>query len=289
MKTSNKLLITFALALILIPLLGMVYVSKVNFTDGKGAAADQAINAKADADFNTPSIDMESKTITTPFESVNIADAKAMGVYIHYVEAAQYGVKVSKNLKDSIDFKVDANGQLQISFKNMSAGRDSYYVSILVYAPAVKQINVTNTKALSINAKTDSLNLNVNKSASISFDKDAQINKVNINAEDVENVNAWESKIANLYLKLKNSDFTSTRSSFETLSIASSGKSQIELKGGDEGKDISTIKNLVLNTVDVANVKLDRVKVSNCSGRLSDQTEVQMPAINLNQMYQAKK
>lgn len=289
MKKSNKILITFALALIIIPLMAMVYDAKVNYTDDKGYTAEESTRAKADADFNTPSIDMESKAIATPFESVNVADAKAMGIYIHYVKAAQYGVKVSKNLKDSIDFKVDANGQLQVSFKNLSAGRDNYYVSILVYAPAVKQINITNAKALSVNAKTDSLNLNVNKSAAISFDKDAVINKLNVNAEDVENVNAWESKIANLYLKLKNSDFTSTRSSFETLSIASSGKSHIELIGGDEGKDISSIKNLVLNTVDVANVKLDRVKVSNCSGSLSDQTEVQMPAINLNQMYKAKK
>lgn len=290
MKTSNKLLITFALALILIPLMGMIYVANVNFTDGKGSVADEATSAKEDANLNTPSKNMESKTIATPFESINIEDAKKFGVYIHYVKSAQHGIKVSKDLKDSIDFKVDVNGQLQIRFKNKTEDRNSYYISILVYAPTLKQLSVTNTKALFVNAKADSLNLNVNNSGTISFDKDAVIGKLNVNAENVDNVNAWESnKITNLYLNLKNSDFTSTRSSFENLSINSSVKSEIEIAGDNGEKNPSLIKNLVLNTLDVANVKFENVKVANCSGNLSDQTQVQMPAINLNQMYKAKK
>jgi hypothetical protein len=290
MKTSNKLLITFALALILIPLIGMVYDAKVNHTDGKGYAVEESNRAKEDANFDTPSKDMETKVIATPFQSVNIEDAKKVGIYIHYVKAAQYGVKVSQKLKDSIDFKVDANGQLQISFKDKTEDKNSYYISILVYAPTLKQVNINNTKALFVNAQTDSLNLNVNNSGTISFDKDAVIGKLNVNAENVDNVNAWESnRITSLYLNLKNSDFTSTRSSFENLSINSSVKSEIEIAGDNGGKIQSLIKNLVLNTLDVADVKLENVKVANCSGNLSDQTQVQMPAINLNQMYKAKK
>ncbi|WP_379087447.1 GIN domain-containing protein [Pedobacter sp. UC225_65] len=290
MKTSNKLLITFALALTLIPLIGMVYDAKVNYTDDKGYAIEESNRAKEDANFNTPSKNMESKVIAAPFQSVNIEDAKKIGINIHYVKAEQYGVKVSKGVKDSIDFKVDANGQLQISFKDKTEDKDSYYISILVYAPTLKQLNINNTKALFVNAQTDSLDLNVNNSGVISFDKDAVIGKLNINAENVDNVNAWESnKITNLYLNLKNSDFTSTRSTFENLSINSSVKSEIEIFGENGGKTPSLIKNLVLNTLDVANVKLENVKVANCSGNLSDQTQVQMPAINLNQMYKAKK
>lgn len=289
MKTSNKILIIFGLSLILIPLIGMIYDSQTNHTDDKGFAAEETKRANEDANFNTPSKNMESQSIGTPFTSINVEDAKNMGLYIHYIEAAQYGVKVSKSLKDSIAFKVDADGQLQINLKNGSAGNDRNYISILVYAPSVKQLNVKNANALFVNAKVDSLSLYVNKSANISFDKEAVIKHLNVNAEQVENVNAWESQIANLTVQLTNSNLTSTRSSYEQLTISTTGKAEIEIVGGSEGEKKNTIKQLTLQTKDVAEVKLINMIVSNCSGSLSDETQVQMPALNLNQLYKVKK
>ncbi len=289
MKKSNKILIIFGLALILIPLMIMVYDAKANHTDDKGYAAEETKRASEDAQFNTPSKDMESQAISTAFNAINVEDGKNMGLSIHYIKSDKYGVKVSQSLKDSINFKVDANGQLQIHFKNGSAGHDRYYVSILVYAPSMKQVNVKNVKALYVNAKVDSLNLNINQAASLSFDKDAVIKQVNLNANAVENVNAWESKIANFSVNLNNSNFTSTRSSYEQLAISTSGNSKIEIQGDDDQTKKSTIKELVLQTKDIAEVKLINIAVANCSGSLSDQTQVQMPALNLNQLYKVKK
>ena len=71
MKTSNKLLIAFASALILIPLLGMIYVSQVKYRDGKsGVESRPEITS-----FDSAAERMTSIAVNA-FQTINIADAK---------------------------------------------------------------------------------------------------------------------------------------------------------------------------------------------------------------------
>ena len=116
MKTSNKLLIAFGAALILIPLMGMIYQAQVNYKTGD-YSSENLDREKNDNHFSNPSENMSSKTML-PFTAVNIDDAKNRGIYIHFIKDDKFGVKVQNDLKDSIDFTVDANGQLQIKLKN---------------------------------------------------------------------------------------------------------------------------------------------------------------------------
>lgn len=279
MKTSNKLIIAFASALTLIPLLGMVYVAQVDYVDAKSASVDD----KTLAQLSTPSRNMASIAIAEPFESINIADAKGLSVNIQLIKDEKFGIKISEGIKDLIGTSVDANGQLQITIKRKSENRQ--YITILIYAPKFKQLNLAQASGLDLTAKMDSLSLNVKGTEDIRFTEDTHLTNLNLSAIDVAQVYVRDNQIKSIALDLKNTNFKSEDSSFDHLSITTSGKSEIRVIGDEEKADKYGIKNLVLHTLDQTFVKFEGINIANCSGSFSDQTTVQMPAVNLNQMY----
>ncbi|MGF1924025.1 MAG: GIN domain-containing protein [Bacteroidia bacterium] len=282
MKTSNKILIAFAAALILIPLMGMIYVSQVNYKTGSYTEEADRVETSY-KNFNIPTENMESKVIASAFESVNVEDAKRLGLYINFVEDESYGVKVPKSLKDSISFTVDAEGILQIAFE-MNGKKNNEYTTIIVYGKDLKKLNLSNANFLYIDVTADSLNLNIKKSGSITLNKDITLNSLKITTDEVKTVHINEVKVKSLQVELNGADFETEKSSYDNLSLNVSGKSAILLKGS-ENDGSYFIKNLVINTLNDADFKLENIKVEKCSGSFSDQTKVQMPALNLNQMY----
>jgi hypothetical protein len=286
MKTSNKLLIAFAAALILIPALGMVIVSATQYKTGS-YSQDIASNNASEKHFNTPTENMESKAISAAFSSINIEDGKRMGIYINLVNDENYGVKIPKELKDSISFNVDANGQLQIT---LNAKRDVHrrdYATIIVYGKNLKQVNISNAEFVYFDAIADSVQLNVKKSGNVSLNKDVNLNALHITTDEVKNLQINEISVKSLLLTLNGTNFQSEESSYDNLSINAAGKSEIEIKGSDyNNKDKKYfIKKLFINTLNEADFKIENITVDHCSGSFSDQTKVQMPAVNLNQMY----
>ncbi|MFA6277751.1 MAG: DUF2807 domain-containing protein [Pedobacter sp.] len=284
MKLSNKLLIGFALALILIPLMGMIYVSRVYYKEGNDRNLADMVR-KVD-NFSTPTENMESKAMATSFESINIEDAKRLGIYVNIIKDEKFGVKIPKELKDVINFNVDANGQLQIAFsKNKQAKNNNSYTTIWVYAPNIKQVIVSNANSVYLDAKLDSLILNVKKSGSISLQNDLELKSLTINTEEVKDLYLSNVDIKSLTVKLNGTDFKTQNNSYESLSIETHGKSNIEISSYEDKSKAYAVKNLTINTFDVADVKVENIKIDNCKGSFSDQTTVQMPAVNLNQMY----
>lgn len=279
MKTSNKLIIAFASALTLIPLLGMVYVAQVDYVDAKSASVDD----KTLAQLSTPSRNMASIAIAEPFETINIADAKGLSVNVQLIKDEKFGIKISEGIKDLIGTSVDANGQLQITIKRKSENRQ--YITILIYAPKFKQLNLAQASGLDLTAKMDSLSLNVKGTEDIRFTEDTHLTNLNLSAIDVAQVYVRDNQIKSMALDLKNTNFKSEDNSFDHLSITTSGKSEIRVIGDEEKVDKYGIKNLVLHTLDQTFVKFEGINITNCSGSFSDQTKVQMPAVNLNQMY----
>ena len=284
MKLSNKLLIAFAAALIVVPLIGMIYVSQVKYKTGT-YQEDQARSTASEKHFNMPTENMESRAISTAFESINIEEAKRLGLYINFVKDENYGVKVPKELKDSINFNVDATGQLQITFNmKQRITNDNYYTTIIVYGSEMKQINVSNAEFLYFDATADSIQLNVKKSGTVTLNKDVTLNAMKITTNEVKALEINEVAVKSLNVTLNGANFKSDESSYDNLSITASGKSEIEINGSDNGKNY-LIKNLFINTLNAVDFKLSNIKVDQCSGRFSDQTKVQMPAVNLNQMF----
>src|SRR5690606_5060029 len=114
------------------------------------------------------------------FESINVGDAKNLSIYINIIHDDKYGVKVPNELKDSLDFTVDASGTLQVTFKNKSRKANNEYKTIWVYAPEVKQVNVANAEFVYLNVKADSLALSIKNSRNVVLSKDITLNALQL-------------------------------------------------------------------------------------------------------------
>ncbi len=281
MKTSNKLLIAFASALIIIPLLGMIYVSRVNFKPGKFTdIAERKIE-----NLSTPTRNMSSIT-TLPYQSVNVEDAKGYTLKIRFIKDEKFGVKIPTEYKDAITATVDAGGQLQFVFKNRPSKEDGgYYTEIFLYAPNVKEVNVSNADGAFIVASLDSLSFKVNNTPSAGVGSGTHLIHLNFTATNVADVNFSNDDVKSLNLNLNNAIFKSVTNSYENLSVTTTGACIVEIRGDYDGVDKYSIKNLALNTTGKTEVKVENMTIANCTGSLSDETTVSMPAVNLNQMY----
>ena len=280
MKTSNKLLIAFGLALILIPLLGMVYISQVKFKDG-GSLEDRTQTTEH---FNSPSSNMTSKAIPTAFSSINIADAKNMYLSVHLIKDEQTGIKISNRFKDNVGYTIDEKGVLQLTIKDVK-GSKSNYIQLFIYSKDINQLSLNNVEYLDFHSKIDSLHLDVKKTGTVSMRNKNGMKKLTFNGEDVKSIEFGKDDVKWLSLDLKNSGFESEDNSYDELAIRTSGTSTVTIKGDEDQNQIPQINKLTIHTLDQADVKFENVKINTCTGSLSDQTKVQMPAINLKQLF----
>jgi len=282
MKKSNKIVIAFAAALILIPLLGMIYESQVNYKVGTYDERDSAARNYEDR-FNTPSEHMASTSLA-PFTSINIENGEEVDLYIKFIKDDKFGVKVNDEVKNAVSFKVDANGRLQISIKATAGKKENIYSKILIYGPAFTEFNAAKVGHIWLDATADSLAVNVKNSQSISLNQKLKLNVLRLTANQVKELGASDVNIKSLMLNLTHTNFNVQRSSFDHLAIQSSGQSDIEIEGSDRDKSYF-IRNLIVNKLGAGDFKLQNIKVDQCSGSFSDQTNIEMPAVNLNQMY----
>lgn len=278
MKTSNKLLIAFAAALIIIPILSSVYISKAYYIDGQSWSDLE----KQNDSFDGKSENMDAISLNR-FDAINIADGKETTFYIRLVKDSKFGIKVNKSDKDFVKFSVDKDGKLQIELTEKT--KERRYINLLIYTPAVNTLSANNVSTIELNAKGDSLSVYLKKFNQLRFERSTQFQKLSINAEDGNFFNIEKEITKSLTMKLTNTNFLSEWASYQDLNISSVGESTISVKGDDRGeKKEYSIQHLTLNTSDKATVNFEKIKIQKATGTLSDQTLVQMPAVNLKQM-----
>lgn len=281
MKTSNKLLIALAISLLIIPIIVVAVTVKMNYTDKNSALKAN----KNEEHFNTPSEGYLSERITKPFTSIEILDGKDLELDIVLKKDDNTGVKISEEFKNLISYTVDDNGTLLISFK-ATVEQTHRRAQIYIYGPNIAGFSASQGNSLSLwISNKDSLNLSATKIGSVWLNTDSKLNKLSMNADSVDYFRLDKTKITSLILNLKNTDFSTTSSSYKTLSINASGKSNIEIDGDEHKKDEYYIDDLSIKTEGKSNLTLTNIKVNKTSGSLSDSTYVVMPAISLKQMF----
>jgi hypothetical protein len=283
MKTSNKLLIAFASALVLIPVLGIAIISRVYYEKGDHSAS---ANTQMDT-FGTIPKNMSAIAVTDPFQSVSIDGGNQLYLAVRLVEDEKAGIKYADNIKGLISAKVDGNGRLQIVLKGSDKQRENY-ARIWIYGPHIKQLSVANGRGINLNAKLDSLQLDLNSTESAHFDPETNIGWLSVRTDKVREISFRETATKSVSLDLNGTNVKSEMSSFDNLSINVAGNAEIELNGGYDGVPEKSIKHLTLNTLGKAKVKVFNMQIDQCSGRFSDSTQVEMPAKNINQMYSTK-
>lgn len=282
MKTSNKLLIAFAAALILIPILSIAIVSGIYYEKENTANGGTEMDT-----FGPVPKDMPALAVNAPFESVNIEGADQFYLAVRLVQAEKTEVRYADNLKGLISTTVDNEGQLQIVLKKSDRQQDNY-TRIWIYGSEVKKLNIVNGKGLNLNAKMDSLQLSLINTGSGHFDPETNIGWLSVRTYKVGEISFRETATKSVSLDLNGTNVKSEMSSFDNLSINAAGNAEIELNGGYGEAAGKTVKHLTLNTLGKAKVRILNMQIDQCSGKFSDSTQVDMPAVNINQMYNSK-
>ena len=281
MKTSNKLLIAFAAALILVPILCIAFVSRVYYEKGEYTSNMN----------ETDSYGPEG-TITFPAngsaENITVLDKSGIHLIVAINRDGKVGLKVSNNLKGLVSVQTDANGQLQIAVKS---GKEEIgnLGKLTISAPLVRMLKISGSKGLSLQAEVDSLNLNLSNIGSVDFKHQGQLKFVKVSTMKVSDISFAETNFLSASLNLNSTNVRSDMGSFDNLIINSAGTSTIDLNGGDQAVPGKTINNLKINTLGKTDLKVLNMVINQCSGKFSDSTSVQMPAVNINQMYKVKK
>ncbi|RNL49675.1 hypothetical protein D7004_19895 [Pedobacter jejuensis] len=281
MKTSNKLLISLAISLILIPIIVIAVNVRINYMDKKAALKEN----KKEEHFNTPSYGYISEKINKSFNAVEILDGKGLALDIVLIQEDNTGLKISEEFKNLISYNVDDNGKLQISFKG-SVEQKFRRPQLYIYAPNIVGFAASRGNSLSLwVSKRDSLNLKASKIGSFWLNTDSKFNNLSLLADSVNNINLDKTSINSLNLNLINSNFKTSASSYKTLSIKALGNSNIEIDGDENNKDKYSINDLSIKTEGKSTITLTNIKTNKTSGSLSDSTYVLMPATSLKQMF----
>lgn len=283
MKTSNKLLIGFASTLVLIPVLGIAIISRVFYEDLDNFAIEIAENDT----FKSASKNMVTQAVSEPFQSVSITGVNDLYLTVRLVSDENSGIKFTKNFKGLISAKVDSKGYLQIVLEKSDKQQENY-ANIWIYSASVKRLRVKNGRGMNLDAKLDSLQLELSQLGSASFGANTKIGWLSVHTEDVNVISFNDAATRSVNLALNGTNLKSEKSSFENLSINAMGNSEIELNGGYDEKTSKVIGNLTLNTHGKGKVRISNMQVNQSSGKFSDSTQVEMPALTIKQMFNSK-
>lgn len=281
MKTSNKLLISLAVLLIVIPILVVGINIKVNYKE-KGPEdtylGTQNINNES---FEQKSKERVSISLQSPFNAVQIKDAKGFNVQLYVKEDNKYGLKIQEKFKNDLKYEVDANGVLQLSIKNFSEDNGVEKIVIVIYCPKINKASVANSYLLEFSAHSDSLLLDIDNGGSLFLSGDNTTNDEKGKITSVIN----PTKIGKLYLNLNKTKFSGFTNAFKDLYITANN-SEIEIGNMDENnKTPFSFDNLSIKTIDTSSVKLQNVNIKTFAADFSNATTLQIPTPLLKQLF----
>ncbi|GGI23009.1 hypothetical protein [Pedobacter mendelii] len=279
MKTSNKLLISLAISLILIPIIVIAVNVKTNYIQ-----ADKLTqNNKNLEDFNIASPNFVLHKLDKSFDKINIIASKKTILKVTIVENPNTGLKISDNEENNTGAFVDKNGVLQISNKNLKDNQ-TVFLSLVIFSPKINQLSIKDALQLEFHATAKQLNLNLKNLQSMFF-QNTKISQLNIIGDNLKNFFQDDNNIDKLYLNLNNSQFKASKVSYKILDIVLTGNSKISIEGDEVNKEKYKIDSLYINTKGKSDLKLENIKVNKSSGNLSDSTTVNMSAAVLKTMF----
>jgi hypothetical protein len=276
MKTSNKLLIALALLLIIVPILVIAISVKFNYLP-----EDKIIKNSESLDkFDAATPYFKLRKLDKTFEKVNVIASKSTILKITLVENPKSGMKISENESENLVAVVDANGVLQISSKALG-DKKMDFLSLVIFAPVIKQLSVTKALQLEINAKTKQLDLNANNLQSMLFHPNTKIGRLNVSGNHVLNFSQSNNYVDDLNLNLDNSEFRASGTSYKVLTIAIKGNSHIAIEGDKSNRNKYKIDSLSITTQGKSSVVLTDMLVNKARGNFSDSTAINASAKNL--------
>ncbi|WP_316737907.1 GIN domain-containing protein [Pedobacter aquatilis] len=279
MKTSNKLLIALAISLIIIPIIVIAVNVKMNYKNEKAFYK----NLKGNKELESP-LDGYTKKELPQFSAVNLNDGNDAYVNFVVIKSDKSGIKIPTDLMEIYDVNVDNNGILQFALKN--AGKKmKYSLTVYIYSNNVKAFDIAKAAGFTLDIKTDSVNINAKDVKRLNFQELTDINYLKIITNKVGDLRFDNAKNGIVNVELNNSNFSTLKSPFQSLTINSTGQSNIEISGDVREKARYEIDELSIKTTGKTELIVEDIQVHKSSGSLSDSTKVNASASIIKSMF----
>jgi hypothetical protein len=283
MKTSNKLLIGLALTLLIVPLTVMILIAKANRIDNKtyNKMLMEAENINSDLDR------LIKKYPVKAFHNVVISGSESSFLNIKIIASDKFLFKATTALASDIDYKIDNDGKLQISLKE----RNKYqYGTLLIFSPNLEGIIFNNVSIDDLSANQESLNVEIVKGINFRFGEGMKIKNLNLVKQTVyeqqdvatPNIMIEDAAIKNMKVDINTAYLTVNNTSLGNVDL-NLKNAKAEFKN-EENKNVAPIDTLILNSLGKNEVNFQRIKINKASGKLSDETSIQIPTVNLKQI-----
>lgn len=285
MKTSNKILICTAIALLIVPLTIMVLVAKTNRISTQ--QYNQIILGEEDLDKEGSRY--VKKYDTQPFDKISIKGTDFVSIKIKVFKSEKFAVKITKDLADEILSFKNNNNEVEINLPTTK-----YYGggTIIVFSPALSKIKINEVNLTQLFVKeSDSLTLELGKNASFSIGEGTQIKKFLINNDNLKQPNSYwvdnniyEAGIDQLDVKLHHSTLNIYNAAINTLKLDVDA-TNVKVSN-DQHKPYAPVERLLLKTTGECAVNFENIKIQRAQGEISNTTSIQIPMENLKQMLQ---
>jgi len=278
MKTSNKLIIALAAALIVVPIIVIAVNVRFNYRKMDYRDSYSGANQINTEDFNQKSIGRIAIGIAQPFTSVRVDDAKGISVQIYVKTSERFGIKIQDVYKDLINTTVNQKGELLISFADkMERGRNDKVI-LVVYCPAINAIEVKNSYITELAATADTLNVKITDAQSVFFTGNFTYNDDKRKKTEIES----PTKIGTLNLSLKDTEFAGYNAGIKNIKIEAA-KSTINL-GASDPHAVVDYNSLSILAKDNSTVNIEHTTAKTAHGDFSDDTQMKIPTSMLKQM-----
>ncbi|WP_069660738.1 GIN domain-containing protein [Arcticibacter eurypsychrophilus] len=278
MKTSDKLLISVGILFFIIPLMGMIIVSKVYFKTAK-TQDNVTYEFFNDKSFAKPSKGRTAIPINRPFHAIHIINGNKSCMELHLNQSNDYGVKIPKGSKEEISFKVKNNVLNIILRKGFRTPSYENRMLITVYSPKFDALSIKNTSDFNLIATSDSLNISLANCKSFTVQNpnvEAHTLKSKGGLMNYKTVNTM--LIKNLNVDLDNSEFSLSDQSVDNLSFKAQNNSTINLDGTNENKGKFVAGKLKIKTLGVNVIKIDNFTAKEIKADFSEETTLEIPS-----------
>lgn len=270
MKTSNKLIITLALTIFLVPLGILLYQSRYY--------VPQETRTQTDAPLVFADTVEGYKNVKLPaFNAVQL-NGSDIAFKMVLVKDVNFGLRVHDRKSKNVSAKV-VNNVLHLTIEQGEDYKRHFY-DLVVFAPNIAEISASNIGSLSLSGEMPALKLNIRNAKSLGFDEESKFADLTIHATDVKSIDLENSKVKRLSGNFQNAHLNSFDANYDEVNLNASntnilfGLSEEAIR--DNNKSVGEIGRFNIITKGKSELSVS-VKVKEITGQLSDSTSIQMP------------
>ncbi len=273
MKTSNKLLLALGILLFVVPISAISYIrgkDRVNQEEYTRIIEQEASSLNA--------VDVYLTTHETPnFNTVHInGENKRIYTTLHLIKSSQFGIKIEKGHNDATNYTI-SDGVLHI---NIPQEKFRYHITLYIFAPDIDTLGLSNLDIQKIKTDMEGLTLvgdNILGKLNIDSDKlrDLSIELKKSNVSSVYERNAQKhSGIQKIKLKADSSHIGFQQQHYNAVNVHAINSSVFFF---DADEKVLEIDSLTLLTEGKCNININKRRVNNVEGILSDSTTIDLP------------